>query len=147
MVAQPALMHLATTNVLLLTSIGPVRQLVVKPLPPLTSPLLFRRFIGGLLLLGEIRVAKFLFRYIDVHRELRGVFVVMFLQVVGHYLVEALTKFPEKERATVYFLTRKAQVYARRTHVEAAMVAAGIAQTLVQELVESELGSRKRQHN
>jgi hypothetical protein len=137
------ILQVTSLDKLRLARTGPIRQLILKSLPPLGGPLFFRRFVGGLLLLGEVRVTKFRLRYIDVHRELGGVFIVVFLQVIGHYLVKVLAKFPEKERAAVYFFARKAEIYAGRAHIEAAVVAMGIAQALMQELIESELSSRK----
>jgi hypothetical protein len=135
---------LAPARALPRPGIGPVGRPQRKTRPPLGGPLLFGGLIGRLLLLGEVRVAKFLLRYIYVHRNLGRVIVVAFLQVVGYYLVKALAKLPEKEGAAVGFLAREAEVRGGRAHVEATLVAMGFAQALVQQLVERKLGGRKK---
>ena len=113
-------------------------------MPPLGHSLFLRCIIRRLLLLGKAKIAKFLFLYVNLHGELSGVFVVIFMQIVGHHLVKALAELPKKEGATVEFLAREAEVRAGRAHVEAAVVAMGVPQALVQELIEGKLGSRKR---
>ena len=115
-----------------------------KALPPLGRPFFLGGFISSLLLLSKAKIGKFLFCYIDLHRKLSSVLIVVFTKVIGHYLVEALPKFPKKEGAAFGLFARKTEANTGRAHVEAAVMAVCVPQALVQELVEGKLSSRKR---